>query len=71
MNLAAIKVGDVVRCEVRGREFEAGVIEVLPSGHVLLAPPRGVTYHRVTARQVRKRVARAAFDPTTTQRREP
>lgn len=54
MNLAQVCPGDEVTCNVKGREFRATVVEKVDTG-LKITPPHGVTYHHVTARQVRKR----------------
>jgi hypothetical protein len=53
MRLASVKTGDIVGCDVRGQSFlafvdrrEDGLLEVEPI-------KRGITYRRVTARQVK------------------
>lgn len=54
MNLARLRPGDTVTCDVRGRRFDARVVELRADG-VLVDPPPGVTYYNLTARQVVKR----------------
>lgn len=58
MNLTSIKPGDTVECNVRGRIFNAEVLEKTELG-LRIQPPPNHTYHNVTSRQVRKRVAKA------------
>jgi hypothetical protein len=53
MNLEPCKPGRRVQCNVRGRIFEAEVLERTAEG-LRIAPPRGISYHHVSARQVRK-----------------
>lgn len=67
MNLRGIQPGDVVRCDVRGRTFDAPVL-VVSGNEIVVDPPAGITYHRVTARQVRARITRGGFDPASTQK---
>jgi hypothetical protein len=55
MRLASIKPGDRIEANVRGLVFTATVAERLP-GEVRIEPPRGISYMRLTARQVRRRV---------------
>jgi hypothetical protein len=53
VNLAGIKPGDIVECDVRGVRFHA-LVEIRPVERGLAVKPlaRNVTRHEVTARQV-------------------
>lgn len=66
MNLAGIRPGDLVACDVRGRTFTARVLDV-DAGSLRIDPPSGITYHLVTARQVRKRLTRDTWNPSQSQ----
>lgn len=52
MRLEGIRPGDRVECNVRGRRFWAEARELEASGRLRIIPPAGITYYRVTARQV-------------------
>jgi hypothetical protein len=56
VRLASIKPGDRIEANVRGLVFTAPVREV-HRGEVQIDPPKGVSYFRLTARQVRRRLA--------------
>lgn len=60
---ATLEPGTLLDCNVRGRTFTAAVV-VRTSTGVQVDPPAGITYHHVTATQVKK-VHR--WDPTSTQ----
>lgn len=54
MRLQSIRPGDIVGCDVRGQRFLA-MVQGRENGTVDVDPiKRGVTYRRVTARQVRE-----------------
>lgn len=54
MKLQSIRPGDIVGCDVRGQRFLA-MVEAREAGAVSVDPiKRGVTYRRVTARQVKE-----------------
>lgn len=54
MELSRVREGDEIKCNVRGRVFEAVVEEKLP-GQLRIKPlSRGITYFTVTARDVEK-----------------
>lgn len=69
MTLSGIRPGDVVRCDVRGVTFHA-IVEVEPVDGGLSVRPieRGVSYRRVTARQVVAHWRRSARSRTGTTR---
>lgn len=53
MNISAVKVGDVVRCDVRGTVFPALVENASTKGELSVEPfVKAVTYRTVTSRQV-------------------
>lgn len=56
MTLERVHTGDVVTCNVRGRLFIAKVTAKEPGALVVEPVTRGITYRRVTARQVLKRM---------------
>lgn len=56
MNLGSLKPGDRITADVRGAVFEA-TVDRLERGAVWVTPPRGFSYRRLTARQVRGRLA--------------
>jgi hypothetical protein len=58
-----VRPGTRVDCNVKGRKFAATVMERTPTG-LRVCPPRGCTYHHVTARQVTKL---HKWDPAVTQ----
>lgn len=52
MKLAGIRVGDVVEANVKGRQFYA-IVERTPGDELIVHPiTHGITYRRVSARQV-------------------
>lgn len=52
-SISRVKPGDTVDCNIKGRQFSAKV--VAHDGDTLrIDPPKGITWHRVTARQVTK-----------------
>ena len=55
MRLGDLKPGDRVEANVKGRVFEAPVLE-LRKGEAIVEPPPGFTYRHLTARQIRRRV---------------
>lgn len=66
MNTATLRHGDTVEVNVRGRVFNAVVVSIdTTKQEVTIIPPKWCTYHHVSAREVRKRLAR--FDPRKTQ----
>lgn len=52
MNLSAIRSGDVVKCDVKGRVFFAVVDDMPDAEGVAVRPITRETYRAVTARQV-------------------
>lgn len=53
MNMASVHPGSTVRCNVRGRIFDAVLLGGRSAGGWYpIEPPAGVTYRRVRARQV-------------------
>lgn len=59
-----LRPGTRLDCNVRGRTFTAAFHSRNDDGTLRIDPPRGVTYHHVTAAQVKK-VHR--WDPYATQ----
>lgn len=61
MTLAGIRKGDTLRCDVRGRQFDAVALETPRSGSVRVEPiTQGITYRLVKARQVVRVTSRAS-----------
>jgi len=56
MNTAVLDPGDLVECDVRGLVFKAPVTGKPAAGVVDVDPPEGITYRRLRARQVRRRI---------------
>lgn len=52
MTLANVKIGDVVKCDVRGRVFYALVDGKPDAGEVAILPIGRETYYHVAAEQV-------------------
>lgn len=60
MTLAGLRIGDLVRCDVKGRIFYAMVESKPDAEGVSIAPlDRRVTYRHVTATQIREHWRRA------------
>lgn len=55
MTLSNPAIGDIVRCNVKGREFLAFYAGRLSPGstHVVDPIQKGITYHHVTSREIR------------------
>jgi hypothetical protein len=54
VNTAALQPGAVIECDVRGLVFAAPVTGKPAAGVVDVDPPKGITYRRLRARQVRR-----------------
>lgn len=52
MNLAQVKAGDVVKCDVKGRQFYALVDDAPDADGLAIRPLARETWRHVTARQV-------------------
>lgn len=52
-SISRVKPGDTVDCNIKGRQFSAKVVR-RDADALVITPPRGITWHRVTARQVTK-----------------
>lgn len=60
MTITSIRPGDQLECNVRGREFTAVARGEAHNGTIQVEPlTRGITYRRVTARQVVRVLERA------------
>lgn len=53
MTLSNPSVGDIVRCNVKGREFLAFYEGRNGAAHVVAPLMRGITYRHVTSRDIR------------------
>lgn len=60
MQLRSVKEGDEIKCNVRGRQFEARVDEKLPGREGLRVTPLtpNINYFTVTASQVERVIRR-------------
>ncbi len=61
MNTSNLRRGQRVKCNVRGRVFWATYLGDEGDGTHQIKPPRGISYHYITGRQIES--AEKGYDP--------